>query len=235
LLHLLRFLAHLKKRKKVDSKERSLNPVGTNGDSVGLSWRGGPADTFSSFALVIHKDDVERQDESYHVLKVVLATGPGRSVYFERIFRRRELRENSSGTVRFELPSWKADAFPLLFSYQYKFWKEFNFTTENVLPLCELGDYFIVPELIEERHKISGRGDLCPDNCHICNDEAILCGNESVLQEVESMCAEHALELINNKVIFHSTPDEFWLRVFQQIKSKSSCSDRNSRELQRSG
>jgi hypothetical protein len=48
-----------------------------------------------------------------------------------------------------------------------------------------------------------------------------------VLHEIESLCAESSQEVSKNKVLFRSTPIEFWVRVLEQIDSKSSSSDEN--------
>jgi hypothetical protein len=59
--------------------------------------------------------------ESYDIHKGIVASGLRKSLYFEKLFKgEASFREKTSGTVRVELPRWKADAFPLLLDYQYK-------------------------------------------------------------------------------------------------------------------
>jgi hypothetical protein len=197
------------------------NP-GNNVDSpMWLSWRDEPATTFSDFTLEIEatpaddgQDPREAVKKPYHVHKAIIAVGLRKSIYFERLFRSEKFRENVEGVIQLSLPPSQADVFPALLDYQYNPREAFEFSSINVLSLYELGQYFDVPQLRKDAREF-WKHDLRAENCHIYFDQATLCGNNSVLQVIMQISITHSRDVARNKMLFHSTPPRFWLRMLK--------------------
>jgi hypothetical protein len=54
-------------------------------DQSWISWRDDPADTFCDITAVTASP--HDADRTYHVYKNIVATGPRKSAYFERLFK----------------------------------------------------------------------------------------------------------------------------------------------------
>jgi hypothetical protein len=203
-------------------------------EAVSLSWRDDPMATFSDFKIEVVTVPCDGSlvleaagGNTYHVHKAILAVGARKSVYFKRLFTNVEFRENANDVSRIELHPRSAEAFPQLLDYMYNHWQPFQFDSQNVLPLYELGQYFIVPQLVVDAREFWTR-DLRPENCHVYYEKANFCGKscEVVVEAIEDICVKRSQEVAKNKTLFHLTPPQFWLRLLKNSTRKVFGSDK---------
>lgn len=84
---------------------------------------------------------------SYHVHRAVLAVGPRRSEYFERLFRSTGFVESKEKTSRIEMVEAAANAFPLVLDYLYSSSDQNRIEYKDSAALYHLGEYFGIHSL----------------------------------------------------------------------------------------
>jgi hypothetical protein len=190
-----------------------------------LSWAMDPHDSLSDYTIVIHRYSDENADEktdTYHVHKVVLAVGPRKSKYFERLFKSdASYEESRSHTSHIHLQPSAADTFPILLDYLYYRSYYLKIDSFTAPPLHFLSDYFDVRQMRKEV-VVYCQFDLSSSNCHMYYTHAQALNDLAMLRAVERFCVQQSLKVSRNTAMFRVTPAEFWVDVLH-LKAKSEC------------
>ena len=84
---------------------------------------------------------------TYNVHKCILGLGERKSEYFCTIFKSGRMAESNNQASEIPLDHQAANAFPIMLDYMYEGKTAIKVTSENVMPLGYLADYFQIPPL----------------------------------------------------------------------------------------
>jgi len=119
-----------------------------------LTWREGE---FSDWKIKVVSTAEDCETSAiYNVHRVMLATGPKKSGYFEALFKSESFKENKECMSTVTLPTDAAAQLPdfLDFMYCQPLESKFIITSENWKSMKYLADYFIVPALTDDVVKV---------------------------------------------------------------------------------
>ena len=167
-----------------------------------LNWRMQPDESFSDWTIEIFSEEsttsttletsTENETMKFHVHKVVLAVGPKKSLYFQRIFQNDNFQETDTQASRIQLHALAARAFPEMLDYLYSTEPQEEalksiITTENATALHHLAQYFDIP-LLRADVMLFCTKDLNISNCSMYYEQAKLFNDESLLTLIAKLC-----------------------------------------------
>ena len=138
-------------RKNQEEKKRKMITDDQIEDDDRISWRGDdPEQMFSDWTIQVrtNSESVEVKTTCYYVHRCILALGPRKSVYFNRLFRS-TFSESKERTSRITLDADSASMFPVMLDFIYSAREEKDkgetdavldiINTQNICVLLSLG------------------------------------------------------------------------------------------------
>ena len=209
-------------------------------DSVHLSWRMPPDESFSDWTIEILTTTTElaetepEQKDVYHVHKCVLAVGRKKCRYFERLFQNPQFSESESRTSTIHLNSSAAAAFPSMLDYIYSPIRKLEINTENATALYFLGQYFENPPLRWQAVKFR-QEDLSVTNIGSYYAQAKLFKQETFVGKIIKFCFENLEKITPDSDLIEVSDVEFWSKIVALTRGHEGSSQwfYNSKHLSR--
>ena len=173
-----------------------------------LSWRMDPKQSMSDWTIQIVCKG--RDDEKYYVHKNILAIGPRKSCYFERVFHSSQLQECSTSTSQIVLEKTAADAVPALLDFMYS--KDIDMTTNQAGALRVLAQYFIV-NLLYHKMMTFIREDINMTNVYIYIQNAIILEDFDMVAFAGTLIAKNIHELTPSSPLLETIDPKFFLEI----------------------
>ena len=166
--------------------------------------------SFSDWSIIINTPDAPTEPKEFHVHRHVLATGPKKSGYFERIFGSPDESE------LIYVPKDVSQIFPTFLDYLYAPISECKcvITSGNALKLRYLSDRFQVPSLrsalnefiLDDMKNLERTEDYLKRAIAENDKELIACASR--------VCIENVLHLRAHPSLLFSMPPALFLHVF---------------------
>jgi hypothetical protein len=197
-----------------------------------LTWREGE---FSDWKIKV-VSTVEDCETSviYNVHRVILATGPKKSGYFEALFKSERFKENTESMSTVALPTHAAAQLPdfLDFMYCQPLESKFIVTSENWKSMKYLADYFIVPALTDdvvkvienEMYNIDRLGGYLSEFSGKCDDFS-----KRMIPIATRVCAEMIQSIKINSSLLTTISPAMFLHIISTLGC-SECFERASNE-----
>lgn len=170
----------------------------------------------------------EKTSTLYNVHKVILAVGPWKCNYFERLLENGSPKGKGNNTrIRIKLHKLAADVFPQMLDYCYGApTASLAITTETAAGLHSLGTCFDNKWLKWEAREF-WENDLSVDNCHIYYVHARVLQDELILKSItELLCVNiKSLSAEEFPIVAIASP-EFWLQVFEMRQKAEQFADK---------
>jgi BTB/POZ domain len=158
---------------------------------------------------------------TFNVHKYVLAVGPRRSEYFEKLFDS-EYAESQDNTSRIELSEREAKAFPLLLDYMYDAAApKPPFTTDNATALYSLAKRFLVTRLYIEAKAFCRQDMQHADKCGTYYEHATILQAKSILTLAAEYCRKNITIIKPSPSRLHHVPNpQFWIDLMKDQAEK---------------
>jgi len=189
-------------------------------DENHLTWRMAPKVSHSDWTIEIVESCTTSSTTApisyYHVHRAILAVGPKRSQYFERLFQK-IYREYETSTSRIELDELSANAFPALLDYMYSRNDDLDISCKNAAALYNLSQYFDIEKLRLEIQDY-WQNTMVVDEFGTYYEQAARFGNAVLTEDVlNNICASlEAVKLDSHLAQIADT--QLWLNVVAKIK-----------------
>jgi len=206
-----------------------------------LDWSLDPRHSDWTIEIICKEDDTSTK---YQVHKIILAVGPWKCDYFERLLEKEEAakkkrnrnNDDASSTaasssrtaanntvVRVKLHKLAADAFPRMLDYVYGApTSPLNITTQTATGLHCLGICFENKWLTWEAKQF-WKKDLSLENCHVYYVHAQILQDEHVLMALVELLAKNVQWIASDAPILKVATPEFWIDVFDKAVALESA------------
>jgi hypothetical protein len=192
-----------------------------------LNWRMPPEESFSDWTIEIittkPAEALLEQKDVYHVHKNVLAVGPKKCVYFERLFQNKQFSECEARTSKIELNTSAAAAFPCMLDYMYSPEHKLEIDTKNATALYFLGQYFENLCLRWQAAQFR-QEDLSTANCGIYFAQAQLFKEEKLLERIAKFCFENLECITPDSDLIELSDMELWSKLFEWTRGDAGSS-----------
>mmetsp|Transcript_26506 Transcript_26506/g.62082 ORF Transcript_26506/g.62082 Transcript_26506/m.62082 type:complete len:444 (-) Transcript_26506:416-1747(-) len=178
-----------------------------------LTWRLEKKGSFSDWTIVVSSDDGSIDFIEYNVHRLILATGPRKSGYFESmLLSPGEFQEQGNATSPIELPADIVSGFPTFLDYLYAPISEAKYviTPENVMQLRYLADYFLVPTLSDSVHEFIKQDMNCLERTEEYLRMAVQEGLDTLIAHAAHVCIRHFCEIKQDSSLLYSMPPAFF-------------------------
>jgi hypothetical protein len=175
--------------------------------TVGVpSWRLEPSESLADFTIQILNQGTGEID-TYHVHKHVLAVGPRRSEYLDKVFC-----SNTLSSAHIALEEKAANLFPLLLDFVYCHDVEVHVTTETAVAYRKVATTFkVIPLLV----KVAGfiLEDLKSSNMSTYVTESTRYKDQKVMKLIVAKCAEQIEKIDVADPLWTVMEPDLFLRV----------------------
>ena len=178
-----------------------------------LTWRLDKERSFSDWTIVVSSDDGSIDSIEYNVHRLILATGPRKSGYFESmLLSSGEFQEQGSSTSPIELPADVVLDFPSFLDYLYAPISEAKhvITPENVMQLRHLADYFLVPALSNAVIEFIKEDMNCLERTEEYLRMAVEEGRDELVAHAAYVCIRNVRGVLKNQTLLFSMPPAFF-------------------------
>ena len=187
-------------------------------DSGHLNWRMAPEESFSDWTIEISTTESSQilleQKDVYHVHKTVLAVGPKKCLYFERLFQNQQFSERETRTSKIQLNTSAATAFPCMLDHMYSPEHKLEIDTQNATALNSLGQYFGNHCLRWQAEQFR-QNDLSIKSCGIYYAQAQLFKDVNFLERIAKFCFENLACITPDSDLIELSDMELWSKLFE--------------------
>ena len=184
-------------------------------------WRYDPEESYSDWTLIVKYkvNDSDYKEETYHVHKSALATGPRRSQYFAKMFQASlETKENVESKCTLEVLEEAAYAVPDLLDFLYgEPSSSFKICWFTAVPLRFWANYLGIEELFKETSAFIQSHMNSIYYCTMFLRQASIFQDEKVLHASYQCCVEE----FNSLAVGALSPIP--LELFQDISLNADC------------
>ena len=183
-----------------------------------LTWRLEKKRSFSDWTIVVSSDNGSIDSIEYNVHRLILATGPRKSGYFESmLLSTGEFQEQGSSTSPIELPASVVSDFPSFLDYLYAPISEAKhvITPENVTQLRYFAYYFLVPTLSDSVLEFIKEDMNCVERTEEYLRMAVREGYDDLVAHAAYVCMRNFCEIDEWSPLLYSMPPAFfWHFIF---------------------